>query len=156
MLKNPESIEPEEKNMERTLSIIKPDAVSRGVMGKIISRFESEGITILAAKMVNLTKEEAMAFYAVHKDKPFYDSLTDFMSSGPIMVMVLEGNDVIRRNRAIMGATNPGQAERGTIRAEFGTDVEKNAVHGSDSPETAEKEIAFFFSNYELVKMARR
>ncbi|MCX7823237.1 MAG: nucleoside-diphosphate kinase [Syntrophobacterales bacterium] len=141
--------------MERTLSIIKPDAVSRGVMGKIISRFEAEGITIIAAKMVRLTKEEAMAFYAVHRDKPFYDSLTDFMSSGPIMVMVLEGQDVISRNRAIMGATNPKQAEAGTIRAEFGTDVEKNAVHGSDSPETATKEIAFFFSDYELVKMAR-
>ncbi|MGC8720793.1 MAG: nucleoside-diphosphate kinase [Thermodesulforhabdaceae bacterium] len=142
--------------MERTLSIIKPDAVSRGLMGKIMSRFEAEGITIVAAKMVKLTKEEAMAFYAVHKDKPFYDSLTDFMSSGPIMVMVLEGQDVIRRNRAIMGATNPQQAEPGTIRAEFGTDVEKNAVHGSDSPETAVKEIAFFFSDYELVRMERK
>lgn len=142
--------------MERTLSIIKPDAVSRGLMGKIMSRFEAEGITIVAAKMVKLTKEEAMAFYAVHKDKPFYDSLTDFMSSGPIMVMVLEGQDVIRRNRAIMGATNPKQAEPGTIRAEFGTDVEKNAVHGSDSPETAVKEIAFFFSDYELVRMERK
>jgi nucleoside-diphosphate kinase len=132
--------------MERTLSIIKPDAVSRGVMGKIINRFESEGIRIVAAKMVKLTKEEAKAFYAVHKDKPFYDSLTDFMSSGPIMVMVL-------RNRSIMGATNPKQAEPGTIRFEFGTDVEKNAVHGSDSPETAAKEIAFFFSEHELVRM---
>lgn len=142
--------------VQRTLSIIKPDAVSQGVMGKIMSRFESEGITIVAAKMVRLTKEEAMEFYAVHRDKPFYDSLTDFMSSGPVMVMVLEGEDVIQRNRAIMGATNPKQAEKGTIRAEFGTDVEKNAVHGSDSPETAEKEIAFFFSNYELVRMARR
>ncbi|MEJ5301646.1 MAG: nucleoside-diphosphate kinase [Thermodesulforhabdaceae bacterium] len=139
--------------MERTLSIIKPDAVSRGLMGKIMARFESEGIRIVAAKMVKLTKEEAMAFYAVHKDKPFYDSLTDFMSSGPIMVMVLEGEDVIRRNRAIMGATNPKQAEPGTIRAEYGTDVEKNAVHGSDSPETAVKEIGFFFSEYELVGM---
>lgn len=142
--------------MERTLSIIKPDAVSRGLMGKIMSRFEGEGITIVAAKMVKLTKEEAMAFYAVHKDKPFYDSLTDFMSSGPIMVMVLEGEDVISRNRAIMGATNPKQADAGTIRAEFGTDVEKNAVHGSDSPETAVKEISFFFSDYELVRMERR
>jgi len=139
--------------MERTLSIIKPDAVSRGVMGKIINRFESEGIRIVAAKMVKLTKEEAKAFYAVHKDKPFYDSLTDFMSSGPIMVMVLEGENVILRNRSIMGATNPKQAEPGTIRFEFGTDVEKNAVHGSDSPETAAKEIAFFFSEHELVRM---
>jgi len=140
--------------MERTLSIIKPDAVSRGVMGKIIDRFESEGIKIVAAKMVKLTKEEAKAFYAVHKDKPFYDSLTDFMSSGPIMVMVLEGENVILRNRNIMGATNPKQAEPGTIRFEFGTDVEKNAVHGSDSPETAAKEIAFFFSEHELVRMS--
>jgi len=139
--------------MERTLSIIKPDAVSRGVMGKIIDRFESEGIKIVASKMVKLTKEEAKAFYAVHKDKPFYDSLTDFMSSGPIMVMVLEGENVILRNRTIMGATNPKQAEPGTIRSKFGTDVEKNAVHGSDSPETAAKEIAFFFSEHELVRM---
>jgi nucleoside-diphosphate kinase len=122
-------------------------------MGKIINRFESEGIRIVAAKMVKLTKEEAKAFYAVHKDKPFYDSLTDFMSSGPIMVMVLEGENVILRNRSIMGATNPKQAEPGTIRFEFGTDVEKNAVHGSDSPETAAKEIAFFFSEHELVRM---
>jgi nucleoside-diphosphate kinase len=140
--------------MERTLSIIKPDAVSRGVMGKIIDRFESEGIKIVASKMVKLTKEEAKAFYAVHKDKPFYDSLTDFMSSGPIMVMVLEGENVILRNRTIMGATNPKQAEPGTIRSKFGTDVEKNAVHGSDSPENAAKEIAFFFSEYELVRMS--
>ncbi len=142
--------------MERTLSIIKPDAVSRGAMGKIIARFEAAGIRVVAAKMVQLGKDEAKAFYAVHRDKPFYDSLTDFMSSGPVMVMVLEGNDVIQQNRRIMGATNPRDADPGTIRAEFGTDVEKNAVHGSDSPLTAAKEIAFFFSEYELTTLARR
>ncbi len=139
--------------MERTLSIIKPDAVSRGLIGKIIDKLESSGIKIVAAKMVKLSREEAKAFYAVHKDKPFYESLTDFMSSGPIMVMVLEGDNVIQRNREIMGATNPKQAKPGTIRAEFGTDVEKNAIHGSDSPETAIKEIGFFFSDYELISL---
>ncbi len=137
--------------MERTLSIIKPDAVSKGVIGKIIDTFEKEGIRIAAMKMVSLSKEQARAFYAVHKDKPFYDSLTDFMSSGPIVVMVLEGENVISKNREIMGATNPKEAAPGTIRHQFGTDVEKNAVHGSDSPETAKTEIAFFFSEHELI-----
>ncbi len=141
--------------MERTLSIIKPDAVSKGVMGKIIDRFESEGIRIVAMKMIRLTKKEAQAFYAVHRDKPFYDSLTDFMSSGPIVVMVLEGENVIAKNREIMGATNPKDAKPGTIRYEFATDVEKNAVHGSDSPQTAMEEISFFFSKYELIGTER-
>ncbi len=141
--------------MERTLSIIKPDAVSKGVTGKIIDTFEKEGIRIVAMKMVSLSKEQAKAFYAVHKDKPFYDSLTDFMSSGPIVVMVLEGENVISKNREIMGATNPKEAAPGTIRYQFGTDVEKNAVHGSDSPETAKTEIAFFFSEHELIGVGK-
>ncbi|HDL90292.1 MAG TPA: nucleoside-diphosphate kinase, partial [Thermodesulforhabdus norvegica] len=112
--------------MERTLSIIKPDAVSKAVIGKIIDRFERKGIRIVAMKMVRMSKEQAKAFYAVHKDKPFYDSLTDFMSSGPVVVMVLEGENVIQKNREIMGATNPKDAAPGTIRKEFATDVEKN------------------------------
>ncbi|SFM75216.1 nucleoside-diphosphate kinase [Thermodesulforhabdus norvegica] len=139
--------------MERTLSIIKPDAVSKGVMGKIIDRFEREGLKIVAMKMVKLTKEEAKAFYSVHRDKPFFDSLTDFMSSGPVVVMVLEGEKAIERNREIMGATNPKDAAPGTLRHQFATDVEKNAVHGSDAPETAQREIAFFFSEQELVRL---
>jgi len=141
--------------MERTLSIIKPDAVSKAVIGKIIDRFERKGIRIVAMKMVRMSKEQAKAFYAVHKDKPFYDSLTDFMSSGPVVVMVLEGENVIQKNREIMGATNPKDAAPGTIRKEFATDVEKNAVHGSDSPETAKQEIAFFFSEYELLSSTK-
>ncbi|MBW1974522.1 MAG: nucleoside-diphosphate kinase [Deltaproteobacteria bacterium] len=141
--------------MERTLSIIKPDAVSKAVIGKIIDWFERKGIRIVAMKMVRMSKEQAEAFYAVHKDKPFYDSLTDFMSSGPVVVMVLEGENVIQKNREIMGATNPKDAAPGTIRKEFATDVEKNAVHGSDSPETAKQEIAFFFSEYELLSSTK-
>lgn len=139
--------------MERTLSIIKPDAVAKGVIGKIVDRFEREGLKIVAMKMVKLSKSEAMAFYSVHKDKPFFDSLTDFMSSGPVVVMVLEGERAIERNREIMGATNPKDAAPGTLRHEFATDVEKNAVHGSDAPETARREIAFFFSEHELVRL---
>ncbi len=137
--------------MERTLSIIKPDGVKKGVIGEVIRRFEKEGFRIAALKMVRMTKEQAKAFYAVHKDKPFYDSLTDFMSSGPIVVMVLEGENAIARNREIMGATDPSKAAPGTIRAEFASDVEKNIVHGSDAPETARQEISFFFSEYELL-----
>jgi len=137
--------------VERTLSIIKPDGVKKGVIGEVIRRFEKEGFRIAALKMVRMTKEQAKAFYAVHKDKPFYDSLTDFMSSGPIVVMVLEGENAIARNREIMGATDPSKAAPGTIRAEFASDVEKNIVHGSDAPETARQEISFFFSEYELL-----
>ncbi|RMG60346.1 MAG: nucleoside-diphosphate kinase [Deltaproteobacteria bacterium] len=137
--------------MERTLSIIKPDGVSKGVIGEVIRRFEKEGIRIVGMKMVRMTKEQAKAFYAVHADKPFYESLTDFMSSGPIVVMVLEGENVISRNRELMGATDPAKAAPGTIRADFASDVEKNIVHGSDAPETAAKEIAFFFSDFELL-----
>ncbi len=136
--------------MERTLSIIKPDGVSRGLIGEVIKRFEKEGIRIAAMKMIHMTKKEAEGFYAVHKEKPFFDSLTDFMSSGPIVVMVLEGEDVIQRNRDLMGATNYKEAKPGTIRADFATDIEKNVVHGSDSPENAKIEIAYFFSELEI------
>ncbi|WP_448384467.1 nucleoside-diphosphate kinase [Desulfosoma sp.] len=138
--------------MERTLSIIKPDGVQRGLVGKIVQRFESAGIRIAGMKRLFLTKKEAEAFYAVHRERPFFDSLTSYMSSGPVVVMVLEGPDVIQRNRDIMGATNPAQAAPGTIRKEYGLDVEKNTVHGSDAPETAAKEIAFFFSELELMR----
>ncbi len=136
--------------MERTLSIIKPDGVSRGLIGEVIKRFETAGIRIAAMKMLHMTKKEAQGFYDVHKDKPFFDSLTDFMSSGPIVVMVLEGDDVIRKNRELMGATNYKEAKPGTIRADFATDIEKNVVHGSDAPETAAKEISYFFSELEI------
>ncbi len=138
--------------MERTLSIIKPDGVQRGLTGNIVQRFESAGIRIVGMKRVCLSKKEAEAFYAVHKERPFFDSLTSYMSSGPVVVMVLEGPNVIQRNRDIMGATNPAQAAPGTIRKDYGLDVEKNTVHGSDAPETAAKEIAFFFSELELMR----
>ncbi len=136
--------------MERTLSIIKPDGVSKGLIGEVIGRFERAGIKIAAMKMLHMTKEEAQGFYAVHKEKPFFDSLTDFMSSGPIVVMVLEGEGVIKKNRELMGATNYKEAKPGTIRADFATDIEKNVVHGSDAPETAKTEIAYFFSELEI------
>ncbi len=136
--------------MERTLSIIKPDGVSRGLIGEVVKRFESAGIKIAAMKMLHMSKKEAEGFYAVHKERPFFDSLTDFMSSGPIVVMVLQGEDVIRKNRELMGATNYKEAKPGTIRADFATDIEKNVVHGSDAPETAATEIAYFFSELEI------
>ena len=136
--------------MERTLSMIKPDGVRKRVIGEVVRRFESAGIRIAAMKMLRLSKEEAKAFYAVHNERPFYDSLTTFMSSGPIVAMVLEGEDVIRRNRDLMGATNPKEAAPGTIRFDFASDVEKNIVHGSDSPESAAVEIAFFFNGLEM------
>ncbi len=136
--------------MERTLSIIKPDAVSKNVVGDIINRFEREGLRIAAMKMLHLTKEEAMGFYAVHRERPFFESLTGFMSEGPIVVMILEGPDAIAANRRIMGATNPADAAEGTIRKAHGTDVERNAVHGSDAPETAATEIGYFFNELEI------
>ncbi len=136
--------------MERTLSIIKPDGVSKGLIGEVIGRFEKAGIKIVAMKMLHMTKDEAKGFYAVHKDKPFFDSLTDFMSSGPIVVMVLKGENVIKKNRELMGATNYKEAAPGTIRADFASDIEKNIVHGSDAPETAKTEIAYFFSELEI------
>lgn len=137
--------------MERTLSIIKPDAVKKNVIGEIISRFEKNGLRIAAMKKIWMTKEEAKGFYIVHKDRPFYDSLTDFMSEGPIVVMVLEGENAIAKNREIMGATNPANAAPGTIRKDFAENIERNAVHGSDAPETAVFEIGYFFSALEIL-----
>jgi len=131
--------------IERTFSIIKPDAVAKNVIGKIYSRFEDGGLRIVASRMLHLTREQAGAFYAVHKERPFYHDLVDFMTSGPVMVQVLEGENAIARNREVMGATNPQEAAPGTIRADFAKTVDENAVHGSDAPETAEVEIAFFF-----------
>ena len=139
--------------MERTLSIIKPDGVERNLIGEVIKRFEGAGIRISAMKMLRLTLEQAKAFYAVHEARPFYGSLTEFLSSGPIVVMVLEGEDVIRTNRELMGATNFREAAPNTIRYDFATDIEKNVVHGSDAPETAAVEIAFFFSSMELCSL---
>jgi nucleoside-diphosphate kinase len=137
---------------ERTLSIIKPDGVSRNLIGKVIDKIEALDINVIALKMVCLTKEQAKGFYAVHAGKPFYESVTDFMSSGPCVVMVLEGKDVIRRYRTLMGATNYEEAEEGTIRREFATNIERNVVHGSDSVETANFEINYFFNELEIFK----
>src|SRR5512135_1058721 len=136
-----------EMGKQRTLSIVKPDGVKQGVIGEVVRRFEKEKIRIVAMRMLHLTKKEAEGFYAVHRERPFFTSLTDFMSSGPIVVMVLEGENVIARNRALMGATDPKKADKGTIRADFAGNVEQNIVHGSDAPDTAEIEIAYFFSN---------
>lgn len=138
--------------MERTLSIIKPDGVGKNVIGEVIKRFETDGIKIAAMKMIHLTKTQAQGFYAVHKERPFFNSLTDFMTSGPIVVMVLEGEDVIARNRKLMGATNFEEAETGTIRKDYATNIEKNVVHGSDATETAAFEIGYFFNNLEIQK----
>lgn len=132
--------------IEQTLSIIKPDGVSKGLIGEIVSRFEKNGLKIKALKMVQLTKKSAQAFYAVHNDKGFFGSLTDFMSSGPIVALVLEGENAIHKNRELMGATDFRKAAPGTIRADFASDIERNIVHGSDGPETAQTEIAFFFN----------
>jgi nucleoside-diphosphate kinase len=137
-------------SVERTLSIIKPDAVSRGLIGEIVKRFESAGLKIAAGKLLRLAPERAQAFYAVHKERPFYASLCAYMSSGPIFVAILEGEGAIMRNREIMGATDPAKAAPGTIRRDCGKDVEQNAVHGSDGPETAANEIAFFFRPDEI------
>ena len=137
-------------SIQRTLAIVKPDAVAKGVAGKIISRFEEAGLRILAAKMVHLTKEEAAGFYLVHKDRPFYASLCAFMTQGPCMPMVLEGENAIARLRELMGATDPAKADAGTIRKDFASSIEANAVHGSDSPETAAMEVPYFFAAVDL------
>ena len=137
--------------IERTLSIIKPDATKRNLTGKINAKFEEGGLRIVAQKRIRLTKEQAGQFYAVHAERPFYDELCEFMSSAPVVVQVLEGENAIARNREIMGATNPADAAPGTIRAEFAESVGENSVHGSDAPETAAQEIAFFFSGIEIV-----
>ena len=136
--------------MERTLSIIKPDGVKKNLIGDIIKRLEQNNLRIVALKMLKISKKDAMGFYIVHKDKPFYDSLTSFLSEGPIVVMVVEGEGAISKVREIMGATNPKDAAPGTIRADFGTDIEHNIVHGSDSRESASYEIPFFFSSLEI------
>ena len=136
--------------MERTLSILKPDGVEKKLIGEVIRRFEKERIRISAMRMFRLTRREAEGFYAVHRERPFFGSLTEFLSSGPVVVMVLEGDDVIARNRILMGATDPKKAERGTIRADFADSVERNIVHGSDAPETAETEIRYFFGELDL------
>ena len=136
--------------MERTLSIIKPDGVQKNLIGEVVKRFETNGIKIAAMKMIQLSKTQAQGFYAVHKERPFFDSLTEFMTSGPIVVMVLEGEDVIAKNRELMGATNFKEAKEGTIRKAYATDIEKNVVHGSDAPETAAFEIGYFFNGLEI------
>jgi len=132
-------------SVERTLSIIKPDAVAKNVIGKIYSRFESAGLKIVEARMEHLSREQAEGFYAVHAERPFFNDLVEFMTSGPVMIQALEGEDAIALNRKLMGATNPAEAEPDTIRAEFAESIEANAVHGSDAPETAATEIAYFF-----------
>lgn len=141
--------------IERTLSIIKPDAVAKNIIGEIYSRFEKGGLRIVAAKMLHLTREQAEGFYAVHKGKPFYNDLVEYMASGPVMVQVLEGEDAITRNREIMGATDPKKAVPGTIRADFADSIEENAVHGSDGPDTAKTEIGFFFKPEEICPRTR-
>lgn len=135
---------------QRTLSIIKPDAVAKNVIGEIESRFEKGGLKIVAAKMLQLSEEKAGGFYAEHKERPFFKDLVGFMTSGPVIVQVLEGEDAIARNRDLMGATNPQEAAPGTIRADFAETIDANAVHGSDSPESAEREIAYFFAADEI------
>ncbi len=140
---------------ERTLSIIKPDAVKKNVIGGVIHELEKGGLRVVAQRMTRLTREQAQAFYAVHKERPFYNDLVSFMTEGPVVVQVLEGDNAVTRNREIMGATNPEQAADGTIRKLYGTNIERNAVHGSDSPENAAIEVGFFFSASELATLAR-
>ncbi len=135
---------------QRTLSIVKPDATAKGAAGEILRRFQAAGLRIIALKMVRLTEQQARGFYAVHKSRPFYADLVAFMTSGPVVVSVLEGPDAIAKNRELMGPTDPGKAPKGTIRGDFGTDIEKNAAHGSDAPETARVEIDYFFNAIEI------
>ena len=137
--------------MERTLSIIKPDAVAKNVIGKIIDRFETNGLRIAAMKKIRLSKEDVAKFYEVHKERPFFNDLVEYMTSGPVVVMVLEGENAVAKNRELMGATDPKEAAPGTIRADFAESIEANAVHGSDSLENAQKEIAFFFAQREIL-----
>ncbi len=138
------------KTLQRTLTIVKPDAVRKNGVGDIIEQFEKQGFRILAMKMLEINKHQAQGFYAVHAGKPFYDSLTDFMSSGPIVVLALEKENAIADLRTLMGPTNPKQATEGTIRKKWGTDIEKNAIHGSDAEDTARFELSYFFAGYEL------
>jgi nucleoside-diphosphate kinase len=136
--------------VERTLSIIKPDAVSKNVIGEIYARFEKAGLKIIAARMIHLSRNDAEGFYAVHKARPFFKDLVDFMITGPVMVTVLEGENAILKNRELMGATDPKKADKGTIRADFAQSIDANAVHGSDAPETAKNEIAYFFPEHQV------
>ena len=140
---------------ERTFSIIKPDAVAKNVIGPITAKLEAAGLRVVASKMLRLTEAQAQAFYAVHKARPFYAGLVKFMTEGPVVVQVLEGENAVAKNRQVMGATNPEKADAGTIRKEFATNIERNAVHGSDAPDTAQAEISFFFSTAELTSLAR-
>ncbi|WP_422024970.1 nucleoside-diphosphate kinase [Pyruvatibacter mobilis] len=137
--------------LERTFSIVKPDATKRNITGKVIDRLESAGLRVIASKRIHMTKEQAEGFYAVHKERPFFGELVAFMTSGPVIVQVLEGENAIAKNREVMGATNPADAAPGTIRADFAESIEANSVHGSDAPETAAEEIKFFFSDDEIV-----
>ncbi|KPJ78314.1 MAG: nucleoside diphosphate kinase [Deltaproteobacteria bacterium SG8_13] len=138
--------------MQRTLAIVKPDGVQRGLIGEVIRRLEQNQLSIIAMKMIHMTRIQAEGFYAVHRERPFFESLTSFMSSGPCVVMVLEGEKAIARYRGLMGATNYKEAAEGTIRREFATDIEKNVVHGSDAPETAAFEIGYFFNRFEILR----
>ena len=141
--------------VERTFSIVKPDAVAKNHIGEIYTRFESNGLRIVAAKMMQLSKEKAEGFYAEHSERPFFNDLVAFMTSGPVMVQVLEGEGAVLKNRDLMGATNPAEADAGTIRADFATSIDENAVHGSDAVESAAREIAYFFSDEELCERIR-
>ena len=141
--------------LERTLSIIKPDAVAKNAIGSIIARFEDAGLRVVAARMMHLSESQAEGFYAVHRERPFFRDLVKFMTSGPVLVQVLEGEGAIMKNREVMGATDPKKAEKGTIRADFASNIEENAVHGSDAPETAAQEIAYFFPAVDLCERTR-
>jgi nucleoside-diphosphate kinase len=141
--------------VERTFSIVKPDGVEKNLIGEVYRRFEQAGLQIIASRMLHLSREQAEGFYAVHKERPFYNDLVSYMISGPVMVQVLEGEDAIRKNREVMGATNPADADPGTIRADFAASIEENVVHGSDGPDTAREEIAFFFSDDEICPRTR-
>ncbi len=141
--------------IERTLSIIKPDGVARNLIGEIYARFEKAGLHIVAARMLHLTRAQAEGFYAVHRERPFFNDLVSFMTSGPVMVQVLEGENAIAKNRELMGATNPAEAEPGTIRADFAKTVDENIVHGSDGPDTARQEIAYFFADIDICPRTR-
>jgi len=137
--------------LERTFSIIKPDATARNITGKVVAKLEEGGLRVVAQKRIQMSQQQAEGFYAVHKERPFFNDLVAFMTSGPVVVQVLEGDNAIARNREIMGATNPAEADEGTIRKEFAENIERNSVHGSDAPETAAEEIKFFFSDEEIV-----
>jgi nucleoside-diphosphate kinase len=147
---NAYNLSPKEEDMERTLSIVKPDGIQKHLMGEVIKRFEDHGLKVIGLKMISMNKKEAEGFYAVHRGKPFFESLTAFMSSGPSVVMVLEGEGAISKTRELMGATDPKQAKEGTLRRQFATNIEKNLVHGSDAPETAAFEIKYFFNSLEI------